>query len=303
MNQLIEVTNQLDIFIDTRFGNLEMLYTSPEGLDKEVAEITRIAKSAIIDYTTKEGAIQLKLLGKNISKCKKILDDEGKKLCDILKERPKLIDATRRKMRQQLEALEEEILLPLTEIENRKNEINKIKNIHLEVHQSDSQTIRTAIEDLQCIVIDAEYWKESLEDAKKAIKGEIKVLETILANAEKREAEAAELEKLRQEQEEAQRIIREEQIRKAAEEKAAAEKAKFEEENKRLKAEIEKAKSQPPKQTENVEVKKDKSEALKKAAAELKEALLPLVGGDAEMARNIGIAIYRGQLPHVTFTP
>lgn len=307
---LIQITPTMDVIVGTNVGELEALFTSDKGLSDQVEYITRVAKNAIIDITTEQGQNELRLLAKNISAAKKKMDAEGKKICDYLKARPTLVDKTRKKMRDALDALEIEILAPLTEIEKRKEDVQKIKQMHLTLSGADSSTIMAVLEEAHTIVMTEEVWKETFNEARIALKAEINLLTSMHANAEKREAreaaEKAELERLRKEQEEAQRIIREEQIRKAAEEKAAAEKAKIEEENKRLKAEIEKSKSnQPPQQpkTKNVAEKPATSGALKKAAAELKEALLPLVGGDAEIARNIGIAIYRGQLPHVTFTP
>lgn len=306
---LIQITPTMDVIVGTNVGELEALFTSDKGLSDQVEYITRVAKNAIIDITTEQGQNELRLLAKNISAAKKKMDAEGKKICDYLKARPTLVDKTRKKMRDELDALEAEILAPLTEIEKRKEDVQKIKQMHLTLSGADSATIMAVLEEAHTIVLTEEVWKETFNEARIALKAEINLLTSMHANAEKREAreaaEKAELERLRKEQEEAQRIIREEQIRKAAEEKAAAEKAKIEEENKRLKAEIEKSKYQPPQyqKAKNVAEKPASSDALKKAAAELKEALLPLVGGDAEMARNIGIAIYRGQLPHVTFTP
>lgn len=301
----IQITPTMDVIVGTNVGELEALFTSEKGLADQVEYITRVAKNAIIDITTEQGQNELRLLAKNISAAKKKMDAEGKRICDYLKARPTLVDKTRKKMRDSLDALEAEILAPLTEIEKRKDDVQKIKQMHLTLSGADSATIMTVLEEAHTIVMTEEVWKETFNEARIALKAEINLLTSMHANAEKREAreaaEKAELERLRKEQEEAQRIIREEQIRKAAEDKA-----KIEEENKRLKEEIEKAKYKSPQQQPkagNVRGKPATSEALKIAAAELKEALLQLVGGDAEMARNIGIAIYRGQLPHVTFTP
>ena len=169
-----------------------------------------------------------------------------------LKDLPKKIDANRRKFRDSMDALQDDIRRPVTEIENREDEIEGIKNTHVRLAGADSDHLKAEIDAIRAIPLTEEKWHESLEKAKAAIDGEAKALALLMDAALKREAEARELEELRKKQEEADRIIREQKIkeeaaRKAKEEaeaRAAAEKARLQREKEdaeRRAAEAEKA--------------------------------------------------------------
>lgn len=210
------------------------------------------ARALVADVTTADGVSKIKSTARQIASIKKRVDDIGKDVVAELKDLPKQIDANRKKWREDMESLQEEIRRPVTEIEEREAEIDRIKTVHQQLISADSATIRQNIEAVKAIALTAEKWKESLEKATKAVTGEIAALETMLKAAEKREAEARELEELRRKQEEAERIIREQKIREEAERKAreeaearaAAEKARMErekEEAERKAAEAERA--------------------------------------------------------------
>ena len=210
------------------------------------------ARALVADVTTADGVSKIKSTARQIASIKKRVDDIGKDVVAELKDLPKQIDANRKKWREDMEALQDEIRKPVTEIENRQAEIDRIKAVHQQLIDADSATIKQNIEAVKAIALTAEKWNESLEKATKAVNGEINALETMLKAAEKREAEARELEELRKKQEEAERIIREQKIREEAERKAreesearaAAEKARLEREKdeaERKAAEAEKA--------------------------------------------------------------
>ena len=229
------------------------------------------ARALVADVTTKEGVSQIKSTARQIASIKKRVDDLGKDIVAELKDLPKHIDANRKKWREDMEALQEEIRRPVTEIEEREAEIDRIKTVHQKLISADSATIRQNIEAVKAIALTAEKWKESLEKATKAVTGEIAALETMLKAAEKREAEARELEELRRKQEEAERIIREQKIREEAERKAreeaearaAAEKARLErekEEAERKAAEAERAAQEAREREEAARNSKDATE-------------------------------------------
>ena len=210
------------------------------------------ARALVADVTTADGVSKIKSTARQIASIKKRVDDIGKDVVAELKDLPKQIDANRKKWREDMEALQEEIRKPVTEIENRQAEIEEIRATHGKLALSGSEEIKAAIESLDKIELTGDKWKESLEDATAAVTAEKGALEVMLNAALKKEAEARELEELRKKQEEAERIIREQKIREEAERKAreeaearaAAEKARLEREKadaERKAAEAEKA--------------------------------------------------------------
>lgn len=196
------------------------------------------ARALVADVTTADGVSKIKSTARQIASIKKRVDDIGKDVVAELKDLPKQIDANRKKWREDMEALQEEIRKPVTEIENRQAEIAEIRATHGKLVLSGSAEIKAAIESLDKIELTGDKWKESLEDATAAVTAEKGALEVMLNAAIKKEAEARELEELRKKQEEAERIIREQKIREEAERKAreeaearaAAEKARLERE-------------------------------------------------------------------------
>lgn len=196
------------------------------------------ARALVADVTTADGVSQIKSTARQIASIKKRVDDIGKDVVAELKDLPKQIDANRKKWREDMEALQEEIRKPVTEIENRQAEIEEIRATHGKLVLSGSEEIKVAIKSLDKIELTGDKWRESLEDATAAVTAEKGALEVMLNAALKKEAEARELEELRKKQEEAERIIREQKIREEAERKAreeaearaAAEKARLERE-------------------------------------------------------------------------
>lgn len=222
----------------THKENLLSFFRNSANLDGLYNVVESKARALVADVTTKEGVAQIKSTARQIASIKKRVDDIGKDVVAELKDLPKQIDANRKKWREDMEALQDEIRKPVTEIENRQAEIEEIRATHGKLVLSGSEEIKAAIEALDKIELTGDKWKESLEDATAAVIAEKNALEVMLKAALKKEAEARELEELRKKQEEAERIIREQKIREEAERKAreeaeartAAEKARLERE-------------------------------------------------------------------------
>lgn len=222
----------------THKENLLSFFRNGANLDSLYNVVETKARALVADVTTKEGISQIKSTARQIASIKKRVDDIGKDVVAELKDLPKQIDANRKKWREDMEALQDEIRKPVTEIENRQAEIEEIKATHGKLVLSGSEEIKAAIVNLDKIELMGDKWKESLEDAIAAVTAEKNALEVMLKAALKKEAEARELEELRKKQEEAERIIREQKIREEAERKAreeaearaAAEKARLESE-------------------------------------------------------------------------
>ena len=263
---------------------LQEFFTDGKNLDGLYSRIEKMAKGLVADTSTKDGIAQIKSCARQIASVKKKVDDIGKDVVADLKKLPGIIDANRRIFRDRIEALQDEVRRPVTEIENREDEIDGIKGIHLKLAMADSAQIRKELEYVKSIPLTEEKWYESLEKATKAVKGEISALELLLGAAEKREREAAELEELRRKQEEADRIIREQKIREEAERRAreeaearaAAEKARLEREKaeaERKAAEAEKARLEAEKREADA---RNSKEPMERASIGAQQAVTPM---------------------------
>ena len=243
MEQAKETTTAVNVLDDYSVivvdqERLQAFFSDGKNLDEVYGHVEKMAKGLVADPTTKEGASQIKGAARQLASVRVKVDNLGKQVVAELKKLPGVIDDNRKAFREKMEALQAEIRRPVTEIEEREAEIDRIKAVHQQLISADSATIRQNIEAVKAISLTTEKWKESLEKATKAVTGEINALETMLNAAEKREAEARELEELRKKQEEAERIIREQRIKEEAEKKAreeaearaAAEKARMERE-------------------------------------------------------------------------
>lgn len=204
----------------THKENLLSFFKDGANLDGLYNVVETKARALVADVTTKEGVSQIKSTARQIASIKKRVDDLGKDIVAELKDLPKQIDANRKKWREDMETLQDEIRKPVTEIENRQKEIEEIKATHGKLVLSGSEEIKAAIVNLDKIELTGDKWKESLEAATEAVTAEKGALEVMLNAALKKEEEARELEELRKKQEEADRIIREQKIKEEAERRA-----------------------------------------------------------------------------------
>ena len=289
MEQAKETTTAVSVLDDYSVivvdqERLQAFFSDGKNLDEVYGRIEKMAKGLVADVTTKEGVSQIKSCARQIASAKTKIDNLGKQVVAELKELPKIIDANRRNFRERMEALQDEIRRPVTEIEEREAEIDRIKTVHQQLIDADSATIRQNIESVKAIELTSEKWKESLEKATKAVTGETNALETMLKAAEKREAEARELEELRKKHEEAERIIREQKIREDAERKAreeaearaAAEKARLEREKQEAERKAAEAERAAQEAREREEAARNSKEAIERAAIGAQQAAVPM---------------------------
>ena len=196
--------------------DLQAFFLDTVKLDALYGHVEKMARALVADPLTKEGSSQIKSCARQIASVKKRIDDIGKDVVAELKKLPGQIDANRKSLRERLEALQDDIRRPVTEIEEREDEIDGIKGIHLRLANASSEEIAKELKFVRSIPLTEEKWHESLEKAKAAVEGEAKALALLLDTALKREKDAEELDKLRKNQEEADRIIRENKIKEEA---------------------------------------------------------------------------------------
>jgi hypothetical protein len=210
------------------------VFTNAEKVDPILAAIRKIVAEFQPDTTTAKGRKEIASIANKVARSKTYLDDIGKKLTDEYKEIPKKIDANRKRIRDELDALKVEVRKPLTEWENaeaaRVQGIkDRISAIYMHGAQTqDSVMVGLAIKNVEAIAID-ESWQEFAAEAAQVKDRVLADLRASLESCLKREAEQAELQRLREEKakrdaEERDRRIAEaaaEKVRKEAEEAAA----------------------------------------------------------------------------------
>ena len=200
------------------------VFTTSKGLDPIIEKIKAEVLSVIPDVSTKKGRDAIASNAAKVSRSKTYLDGIGKELVDKLKEQPKLIDAERKRVRDILDALRDEVRQPLTDYEEQeKQRIERIKerieDIKFVPDQTGSDVLKNQLTELKKIEID-ETFEEFKADAALAKMDTIAALEVLIEKTVREENERAELERLRKEAEERSRIERESQLIKEAEERA-----------------------------------------------------------------------------------
>lgn len=223
-------------------AKVEAIFLEGEGIDELLAACEEKAMAITADVSTAKGRAEIKSMAYLVARTKTAFDAPGKALSAEYKEKPKIIDANRKKVNDYLEDLQKRVRKPLTDweeaeqkrVEAIKNTIQTIKDEGMKANGS-AHAIGLSIEFVEAYVIDEAY-QEFQAEAQGAKDSVLAKLYAMHAAAVKSEAEAAELARLREEaakreQEEREARIAKEAAEKAtreAEEKAAREKAEAE---------------------------------------------------------------------------
>ena len=216
------------------------LYVSG-GLDPYYQQIRNQVLSEVPDLNTKAGIARVKSLARIVSESKTAIEKPGRNYLKQLKEMPKVIEAELRDWVTKMDALRDEVRQPVTELEEKeKARIAALDQRLNEIHQIGSvagldilpsETITAWIGKLEAISVDA-TWDEYQDRAAVAKEAAKVKLGTALKNRLTWEAQQAEIARLKAEQEEKDRIQREQQIaaqaRHEAEQKALREKLESE---------------------------------------------------------------------------
>jgi len=219
MNELIVIPKETALEV----------FTQTNGLDSYIRQIEDEVNSFVPDISTAKSRAAIASIAAKIAKSKTYLDGVGKELVDKLKEQPKLVDAERKRMRDKLDALKDQVRKPLTDWENaEESRIDEIKSV-LEIMKQipdagfGSVAIASHLKRLKSTVIAKERFMEFTEDAA-VIKDEyVERCERLLAQVEKHEEEQKELERLRAEKVAREQKEREERLVKEAEERGKRE--------------------------------------------------------------------------------
>lgn len=214
---------------------LATMFQKPDQIVDLISRIETEARAHAPDISTKKGRDAIASLAHKVARSKTALDSAGKDLNADLRAKINVVDEERRKIRDRLDALKAEVRKPLDEweaaeearIEGIKARIRRIEEA---VHRplAASSECAELIAKIEAVALD-ESFAEFLPIAAKAKDTALSSLRQTLSAMQQREAEQAELERLR-----AEALAREEEDRKrqeaerAEQARVAAEKAEAE---------------------------------------------------------------------------
>jgi septal ring factor EnvC (AmiA/AmiB activator) len=204
------------------------------AVDSVLAAIKAEIDKFSADVKTAKGRKEIASMAFKIAQSKSYLEGVGKELAAQQKEIPKKIDASRKHIRDTLDAWRDEVRAPLTaweeaeaaRVARHKQAIEKLEHAGREPSDCLAIHLRAALAVVQETII-GPHLEEFEAEYARAKDGAVARLTAAVAVAEKREAEQAELERLRKEAAE-----REERERIARIEREAADRARVEAERK-----------------------------------------------------------------------
>jgi hypothetical protein len=212
------------------------VFLEGDCIDELLAACEERAMTVTTDASTAKGRAEIKSMAYLVARTKTAFDVPGKALSAEYKEKPKIIDGNRKKVADYLEDLQKRVRKPLTDWEEaEKARVQGIKDRIEVIRQhagmsEDSAMVKAAIARLEAVAID-ESFAEFVAEAAQAKDKALAILRADLEYRLKREAEAAELKRLREEAAKREQAEREAKIVKEAAEKAtrdAEEKARLE---------------------------------------------------------------------------
>lgn len=227
-------------------AQVRTVFTTPEGLGPYIQKIREEVSGFVPDVTTDKGRKAIASLAHKVAKSKTALDGIGKELVSKLKEEPKLVDAERRRMRDILDALRDDVRKPLTDWEEAEDERCEKHQKFVESITYDAGWVNNAyLADLQeawialtALSIDIRM-EEYEESAKLARTTSLALLHNAIEKAKQEAADAAELEQLRKEKEARDEQDRQEKLAQEAKEREEREAQATKEREERIAKEAE----------------------------------------------------------------
>ncbi len=334
---------------------VEFAATNPVAVltdDKKYSEFFARVKREVDDFKpcidTVKGRKEIASIAYKIARSKTAIDDAGKKLNEEARAKINAVDAQRRKIREELDALAATARKPLTEWEDAEEarqeavaaRFTHIHTASLVMADETSEAVAARLDALVAETLDPEVFRDRHDEAVRMHAAAVERLTEARDRLVKQEADAAELARLRAEQEareaaeleakakeEAERAEAERKEREAAEatrrEEEAADRARQEAQREAEKkqaeqaAEIARLEAEKKAAAEKVEREaKERAEAEAKQKAEdekraadrehrgkvMGEAKTAImaVGVDEETAKKLVLAIVASEIPHVT---
>lgn len=310
---------------------------APQGLTAILERIASEARAVVPDLRTKRGRDAIASNAAKVAKAKTYLDGIGKDYVAVLKALPAQVDAERKRARDFLDALKDEVRRPLTEFEEA--ERARVADLERRLADleaaaeldpaADAQAIAARLAEVEGIGI-GDDWQEFAVTAARSKDAALSILRARHAAALEAERRAAERLRLEREQEAAEQAAREARIaeeaarrateeaeargraqREAAEARAQeVERQRQEAERRAVEAEQEAARAAERERARLAEQRAAEQEADRRAqdrahAAQVHNAMaadLCAVGLSEAQARDVVRALVAGRVRHVAVT-
>jgi hypothetical protein len=317
--------------------SLAAVYATKQGADEIIDRIRAAAMAEAQDLTTAAGRKRVASVAYRVAQSKTAIDDQGKKLGEAAKKQVDAINATRKRLRDGLDALRDEVRAPLSDWEAKEAHRVAAHELSLsllaigEITSLSSFDEIVAHKDFVGAVFFNREWDEFLDRAEIAMKSVIEALDAAFdgsadrvakedAERHRMAAQEAELAELRAMKAEAERKAAEAEAREQAAHleatrrereatAAQAEKDRLVEAERRHAAAVERAKADAieaeRKRAESAEKAKSEADARRASNAKHRasviaaavKALTPAIGAEAATAAIN--AIIAGDVPRV----
>ncbi len=206
-------------------------FTIPNAFDPLLESIRKEIECFVPDISTVTGRKAVASMAYKVAQTKTYLDGVGKELVAKQKEIPNKIDATRKRLRDTLDKWRDEVRSPLTlweaaesdRLDRIQSSLAELKAVADDMVERSAEAIRDRLREVECEAITEQFYQEFTTIAAELKDKAITALRNRFAAAEKREAEQAELARLRAEEAARKAREREDQIARDAAERAAFE--------------------------------------------------------------------------------
>lgn len=181
--------------------------------EAKYSEFYRAIKAEIAafipDVSTERGRKDIASLAYKVTRSKTAIDAAGKKLNEEARAKINIVDASRRKIRDELDALADEVRKPLTDWENaedaRKEEaasdLKKIADLSIVLASDTATEIKSKWDAINLIILRDDVHLDGIDHARSSLESALDGLEAARARAQKAEDDQKELARLRAEQE------------------------------------------------------------------------------------------------------
>lgn len=188
-------------------------FTNEEEFEKLYSKVKEAVDSHVPDLTTKTGREAIASVAYKVARTKTALVKQGKALTEEWRENTKKVNAACNTIEERLDKLKDDVRRPLTEwedaeaarIQKHKDGLEALLAFSKIGYGQPSEKLREAIAEVENTAMGEEHWDEFAPQAGVAKIDALDTLKRLLVTAEKQEAEAAELEKLRAEKAERDR--------------------------------------------------------------------------------------------------
>ena len=149
----------------------------PDMMDKIIAQVAEKAREHTPDLSTATSRKAIASVAAKVASSKTFLDAQGKALVEPLKEQAKLIDAERKKMRDALSALKDEVRAPLTKWEEEEKDRQERAREKLawlrglpqfSITDMDASHIQALIDDAEAAIISIDTFGDLNDQAENA---------------------------------------------------------------------------------------------------------------------------------------